>query len=158
MAEHLVDILGGAGGSQKLAADGFAVLDANTGEILRWGPWVPMFLAKDARIPVPGHHLHFSTGRLYADVVQANDNRRLTAVSLVSVADLRWLGMARRPADGGRLEARRAACGVRRAACGDDGRDQRHDCKEGDGHDERHGVARLGAHKRVLPRASFVRS
>ena len=90
MAENLPNILRGAGSSQKLAADGFAVLDAKTGEVLRWGPWIPMFLAKDARIPIPGRHLYYWNGQLY--VVQTTENGGLMAVSLVSLGDVWWLG------------------------------------------------------------------
>ena len=47
------------------------------------------------------------------------------------------------PQRGGRLEARRAACR-------NNGRNQRDDGEEGDRHAERHGVSRLGAHEGVL--------
>jgi hypothetical protein len=91
MAENLSNMLRGAGSSQKLAADGFAVVDAKTGEILRWGPWIPMFLAKDAHVPTPGRHLYFGDRQLY--VVQANDNGRFMALSLVFLGDFWWIGI-----------------------------------------------------------------
>jgi hypothetical protein len=91
MAANLSATLRGVGSSQRLIADGFAVVNAQTGKIMRFGPWVPMFLAKDAKLPVSGRSLRVDDEELYA--VQVDDNGRFTTVSLAPLGDIRWFGV-----------------------------------------------------------------
>src|SRR4029077_4861706 len=76
---------------QKLSADGFAVLEADTGRVLTWGPWIPLFLRKDRSLPAPGRRLHREGLELY--ILQVDSNDRLVAISLVSVGNLWQLGI-----------------------------------------------------------------
>jgi hypothetical protein len=72
---------------QKMSADGFAIADADSGEILFWGPWVPMILPKNTPLPAPGRRLYISNdGELY--IAQTDRKGRLTAVSLADVGSL----------------------------------------------------------------------
>lgn len=77
--------------SQKLSADGFAVVEAATGRVLTWGPWVPLFLRRDVYLPAPGRRLQTEGMELYIRQVDSND--RLVAISLVSVGNLWQLGI-----------------------------------------------------------------
>jgi hypothetical protein len=72
-------------------ADGFEVVDANTGQVEEWGPWLPIFLPRNTRLPTPGRAFYVYDGDLY--VVQTDTNGRLLAVSLVSVGGLWWLAV-----------------------------------------------------------------
>jgi hypothetical protein len=91
MAGNLSAMVHGSGSGQRLAADGFAIVDSKTGEIVRFGPWVPMFLRKDTKFPVRGRKLYVGDGQLY--VVQVHDNGRFTTVSLISLGDLWSFGV-----------------------------------------------------------------
>lgn len=73
----------------KFSADGFTVLDSETGEVLDWGYWLPTFLPKDKKSPSPGRRLVLNGPII--DLEQVDTNGRLIAVSLASLGDLRWL-------------------------------------------------------------------
>jgi len=75
--------------AQRLSADGLALVDADTGQVVFWGPMVPTFLPSDKRLPTPGGRLYSANSHLY--VVQTDSNERLVAVSLVSICDIWWL-------------------------------------------------------------------
>jgi len=70
-------------------ADGFEVVDADTQQVLNWGPWLPIFLPKGIYLPSPGRQFYVEEGDLY--VVQTDTDGRLLAISLVPVVSLRWL-------------------------------------------------------------------
>jgi hypothetical protein len=72
--------------TQKMLADGFAILDADSGEILIWGPWIPMLMPKDRLPPKPGRQLYTRDKELY--IVQADGKDRLTSISLADVGSL----------------------------------------------------------------------
>ncbi len=71
-------------------ADGFEVVDAGTQQVLSWGPWLPIFLPKRISLPTSGHQFYVEEDELY--VAQTDTDGRLLALSLVPVANLRWLG------------------------------------------------------------------
>ena len=70
-------------------ADGYEVVDANTGKVVEWGPWLPIFLPANTPLPPVGTRLYLYEGDLY--FVQTDTNGRLLTVSLVSVGGLWWL-------------------------------------------------------------------
>jgi|ERR1019366_6849163 hypothetical protein len=74
-------------GGQKLAADGAAIVDANTGDVLASGPWVPMFLREGSHPPSAGRALYMKDTEAF--VAETDVDGRLTAVSLVPVGDVR---------------------------------------------------------------------
>lgn len=88
LAENPQALTRGARSPLRLMADGFAVLDASTGAVVTWGPWLPMFLPKDKLLPTAGHQLDLANGELY--IVQTDANERLIATSLVPIMNLRW--------------------------------------------------------------------
>lgn len=72
-------------------ADGFEVVNAETRQVVDWGPWLPIFLPEDIHLPKPGYQLYFSNHEIY--FVQTDTDGRLYAISLVSVGAFRWLGL-----------------------------------------------------------------
>ena len=81
----------GTRSNQRLSADGFAIVDAKTGHVAIWGPWVPMFLPKDKHLPYPGYRCYIVNGELY--IARTDSDEKLTAVSLVDIGDLWRLAM-----------------------------------------------------------------
>jgi hypothetical protein len=69
-----------------LAADGFQIVDANSQQVILWGPWVPTFLGRNAQVPAEGRQLFVYDGDLY--VLQTEVDGRLVASSLVWVGSL----------------------------------------------------------------------
>jgi len=72
-------------------ADGFEVVNAETQQVVDWGPYLPILLPKDAHLPAPGSRPYFYDGHLY--LVQTDTDGRLYAISLVSVGAFRWLAI-----------------------------------------------------------------
>lgn len=70
---------------------GFEIVNAETQQVLNWGPWLPMFLPKNINLPEQGRSLYFSSNDIY--FVQTDTDGRLCAVSLVSVGEFRWLAL-----------------------------------------------------------------
>src|SRR5216683_3789146 len=62
-------------------ADGFEVVDADTQQVLSWGPWLPIFLPRSVRLPSSGRQFYVEEGELY--IVQTDTDGRLLAISLV---------------------------------------------------------------------------
>jgi hypothetical protein len=91
-AEKLADnpqaLTRGARSPLRLKADGYAILDANTGEVVTWGPWVPMFLPINKKLVAAGRQLYATNSDLY--IVQTDVDGRLIATSLVPVINLWW--------------------------------------------------------------------
>jgi hypothetical protein len=75
----------------RLSADGFVIVDPNTGRVEMWAPWLPTFLRKGTRLPAPGYQLyvHESNFRLY--LIDSDTSGRLLAVSSVDIGSLWWL-------------------------------------------------------------------
>ena len=73
----------------RLSADGFTVIEADTGDVRDWGYWLPTFLPDGKAIPSPGRRLVLN-GPI-VDLEQVDTNGRLVAVSLAYLGDLRWL-------------------------------------------------------------------
>ncbi len=76
-------------GARQLSADGFAIVDASTKQVMQWGLWLPAFLPKDKPLPTPGYQFYVNDGDLYR--VRTDTNGRLLATSLISVGGLWWL-------------------------------------------------------------------
>lgn len=76
----------------RLSADGFTVMDADSGMVRDWGYWLPTFLPDGKAIPAPGRRLVLN-GQI-VDLEQVDTNGRLVAVSLAYLGDLRWLFVA----------------------------------------------------------------
>jgi hypothetical protein len=76
-------------GSQRLSADGLEVVDPATGELITWGPWLPMFLPDNKPLPQPGSSLYFDGAEMY--IVQSTTAGRLIATSLAPVGNVVWL-------------------------------------------------------------------
>jgi len=72
-------------------ADGFEVVNAETRQVVDWGPWLPIFLPEGIDLPEPGYRLYFSNHEIY--FVQTDTDGRLYAISLVSVGAFRWLAL-----------------------------------------------------------------
>jgi hypothetical protein len=83
-------ILAGPRNAPSANADGFEVVDADTQQVLNWGPWLPIFLPKEVPLPSAGRQFYVENGDLY--IVQTDTDGRLLATSLVLVGSLRWLG------------------------------------------------------------------
>jgi hypothetical protein len=66
-------------------------VDADTGRVVVWGPWLPIFLPKDVALPQRGRQLYIYDGELY--IVQTGTNDRLLATSLVPVGGMWWLAL-----------------------------------------------------------------
>src|SRR5712692_7247061 len=77
------------GSASKLSADGLEIVDATTGRVMYWGPWLPGFLSDGARFPAPGTSFHISEAEVY--IVQTDINDRILATSLVRIGNLWWL-------------------------------------------------------------------
>lgn len=84
-------VLRGGRSIPKLSVDGFEVVDADTGRVVVWGPWLPIFLPKDVALPQRGRQLYIYDGELY--IVQTGTNDRLLATSLVPVGGMWWLAL-----------------------------------------------------------------
>jgi hypothetical protein len=83
-------ILTGSRNAPSANADGFEVVDADTQQVLNWGPWLPIFLPKEVPLPSAGRRFYVENGDLY--IVQTDTDGRLVATSLVLVGTLWWLG------------------------------------------------------------------
>jgi hypothetical protein len=70
-------------------ADGFEVVNADTQQVLSWGPWLPIFLPRGVPLPSPGRRFYVEESQLY--LVQTDTDGRLLAISLVPVVGLWWL-------------------------------------------------------------------
>jgi hypothetical protein len=93
-AEKLVNSISSgkmpSSGSRAAAnTDGFEVVDASTGQVLNWGPWLPIFFSPNRPLPSPGRQLYIDEGELY--VIQTNTDGRLLATSVVRVGRLWWI-------------------------------------------------------------------
>lgn len=75
--------------TRGLSADGFAIIDAETGEVLQWGPAAPILLSKEARLPNTGCKPYIQDGNLF--LVQTDRNERILVSSLVPVGNIWWL-------------------------------------------------------------------
>jgi hypothetical protein len=71
--------------------DGYQIVDARTGKVFDWGPWLPIFFPGDAVLPRPGRQLFVQDGELY--VVQTDTDGRLLATSLTSIGSLFWIAV-----------------------------------------------------------------
>ncbi len=79
-----------ARGGLRLSADGFAITDAQTGAVLEWHEWVPMFLSKAKQIPSSPVSVYIDrNGSCF--VVLIDRASRVVAVNLVPVGNLWWL-------------------------------------------------------------------
>jgi hypothetical protein len=76
---------------QGSRTDGFEIVDAETGQVANWGPWLPIFLPKEKALPKPGCEFYVHDGDLY--LVQTDTNGRLLAISLVPVGGLWWIAI-----------------------------------------------------------------
>jgi len=65
-------------------------VDAETQQVLNWGPWLPIFLPKEVPLPSAGRRFYVENGDLY--VIQTDADGRLLDTSLVLVGSLPWLG------------------------------------------------------------------
>lgn len=77
------------GSNLKISADGFAIVFADTREVLCWGPWLPIFLPEDKPFPRSGTHFYFDNAEL--SFVRTEVDGRLLAASLVPIGNLWWL-------------------------------------------------------------------
>ncbi len=91
IAENPQAVARGTRLAPRLSADGFALVDADTGEVVTWGPWTPMFLPKDKLLPAAGRQVYLANSALY--IVQTDADERMIATSLVKVANLWWFSM-----------------------------------------------------------------
>lgn len=73
----------------RISADGFAITDAQSGAVLEWHEWVPMFLPNSKPIPSSPLGLYLG-GNGDCFVVLTNRASRVVAVNLVAVGNL-WL-------------------------------------------------------------------
>ncbi len=90
IAANLPDLRGVARGARGgLSADGFVVVDATSKQVVEWGPWLPVLLPKEARLPNQGWQVSRDGADLY--LVETDTNGRLVAISLVPVGTLWWL-------------------------------------------------------------------
>src|SRR5271165_5242316 len=65
------------------AVDGYEIVESRTQKVSDWGPWLPIFLPHEAKLPRPGASLYVAKGDLF--VVQTGTDGRLLATSLVLV-------------------------------------------------------------------------
>ena len=75
-------------GRAHLSSDGFAVVDANTKQVVEWGPSLPEFLPDSVQLPPSPYQLYVHDRDLYLAVTDTNG--RLLATSMVPLGDL-WL-------------------------------------------------------------------
>jgi len=73
------------------AVDGYEIVESRTQKVSDWGPWLPIFLPHEAKLPRPGASLYVAKGDLF--VVQTGTDGRLLATSLVLVGSVYWLGI-----------------------------------------------------------------
>jgi hypothetical protein len=66
--------------TSTLSADGFDVVDAVTGELLNWHPWLPMFLPQSVALPQSGNWPTLIDQQLCLVITAANDRLRVTSV------------------------------------------------------------------------------
>lgn len=77
------------GSRLRLSADGFVVVDAHTNRVEVWGPSLPTFLRKGARLPAPGYQLYIRDDEVY--LVETAVKDPLLAISFVDIGSLWWL-------------------------------------------------------------------
>jgi hypothetical protein len=77
------------GGRSAALADGFAVVETSTRQVVKWGPWLPEFLPEGMPLPTPGWHAYVYDGDLY--VLQTDTNGRVLASSMIQVGSLWWI-------------------------------------------------------------------
>jgi hypothetical protein len=77
------------GGRNAALPDGFAVVDASTRQVVKWGMWLPEFLPEGVRLPTPGWQAYIYDSDLY--VLQTDTNGRVLASSVVQVGGLWWI-------------------------------------------------------------------
>jgi len=77
------------GGRSSPSVDGFLIVNAETHQVINWGPWLPAFLGKEAHFPTPGFLPYVSEGQLY--IVRTDARGPLLATSLVPLGSLWWL-------------------------------------------------------------------
>jgi len=80
------------GARGALSADGFEVVDARTGQVVEWGPWLPAFLSKEAQPPRADWQPVIFDNSLYIVLNDTDATGRLLATSLVEVGNLWWVG------------------------------------------------------------------
>ncbi|MGB7723521.1 MAG: ATP-binding protein [Bryobacteraceae bacterium] len=71
------------------AGDGFQVVDSNTQQVVEQGPWLPVFLPENVRLPAAGLKFYVAAGKLY--LAQTNTDGRVSATSFVAIAGLWWI-------------------------------------------------------------------
>lgn len=77
------------GGRNPALPDGFAVVEASTSQVVKWGLWLPEFLPEGMRLPAPGWQAFMYDSDVY--VLQTETNERVLACSLIQVGGLWWI-------------------------------------------------------------------
>jgi hypothetical protein len=74
-----------------IAADGFAVVDANTKQLDISGIWIPAFLASKVKLPSPGYRIYVQDYDLRIMETEWSSDGRLVVASIVPVGSLGWV-------------------------------------------------------------------
>ena len=71
--------------------DGYQIVEAATGKVFDWGPWLPIFLPQDVRLPRLGYRFFLDGGDLY--ILRTDTDGRLLATSMILVGPVLWMAV-----------------------------------------------------------------